>query len=103
VSGDDMLGMILKGQEKLETEIRQIREAMVRLARIEERHTAHSDTLTRYGKRLDNHGNRIREVERVAGINSKSTGLFDRIVERALMILVGGGITAVFIFKLGGG
>lgn len=97
-----VLDLILKSQENMEVEVRQIREAMVRLARIEERHTAHTDTLTRYGKWLENHDKRIREVEKTTGINSKSTGLFDRLLERGLMVLIGGGIAIIFFARLSG-
>ncbi len=99
MSGGDVLDLILKSQEKLEIEIRQIREALVRLARIEERHTAHTETLTRFGKWLDNHERRIGKLDRSVATNTKSTGLFDRLIERALMVLIGAGIAAVVIFK----
>lgn len=83
-------------------EIKEIKKAIVILIRVEERQAAQRDTLERFGDWLDNHEQRIQKIEKTVVGNTKSIGLFDHLVSKGWLVLIGG-IAGAIAKSLAGG
>ena len=80
--------------ERVEMKIDRLGEALVTMARVEERVTTVLKQTDRFIVRLDSMERRMEDVEIQSSLNKKYVGG----VERFLWILITAGITAVFFF-----
>ncbi len=80
--------------ERVEMKIDRLGEALVTMARVEERVTTVLKQTDRFIVRLDSMERRMEDVEIQSSLNKKFVGG----VERFLWILITAGITAVFFF-----
>jgi len=85
-----MTDQIDRRLSSIEEKLGNVEKALVTLARIEERLSSHVDGMQRLGKRIDDHEDRIRVIERESVGNS----YFTRNTERVFWILFTAAINA---------
>ena len=89
MSEQDTLSLIVRNQENQDRRLERIESALITLTRVEERQASQRETLARYGRRLDEHDERLNVLERTTG----SRGIFFRWLERLGLVGAGGVIT----------
>lgn len=88
---DGTLQLILSHVQRQGSEISEIKQALVTLARVEERQSSQRETLERYGSRIDSIDDRVDELEKISG----SRGMVYRWVERIGLVGAGGVVTKI--------
>lgn len=89
MSDGGTLQLILSHVQRQGSEISEIKQALVTLARVEERQSSQRETLERYGNRIDGHEDRIIDLEKVSG----GRGMVYRWIERISLVAAGGVVT----------
>jgi len=84
-------------------DLQEIKKAILTLIRVEERQAADRETLKRFGKWLNDLDVRMVAVETRTMTNSKSTNLFDNLLEKFVLLIVGGLVGFIFtLIRMGG-
>jgi len=84
-------------------DLHEIKKAILTLVRVEERQAADRETLKRFGKWLNDLDVRMVAVETRTMTNSKSTTLFDNLLEKFVLLVVGGLVGFIFtLIRMGG-
>jgi hypothetical protein len=95
---EDILRVILANQEKQDARLANMEQAIVTIARIDERQANQRDVLARYGMKIDDHDRRLDDLERSSAVR----GPFFRWLER-LGLVGAGGVLAKLIAMFPGG
>lgn len=88
----------VRGQfDGVRADLRELTQALRELIRLDGDIRRIDDKVIRIGAEVDDHENRLREMEKSDAAQTRSVGLFDWLLRHALGILVGGAITAVLL------